>query len=227
MEIYLVLMLMGFAGLAFMAFGGIGHGHGHGHAGAHGHDVGDVSLHGGHAGGHAVAHAHAGHGHAGHEHGHGGQGHQDHGGADRFTGMLVGLLSPRVFSSVLLGLGATGLLARPYLGEPLLFGAALAGGVALDRLVVSRMWNFLMGFASKPALSLETAVMDTAHAVTSFDRNGQGIVSIELNGQITQVLGTLQPADREAGVRVRAGDRVLIEAVDPARNRCTVSHLGT
>jgi translation initiation factor IF-1 len=50
-------------------------------------------------------------------------------------------------------------------------------------------------------------------------------VEVELDGQVIQVLGTLQPADRLAGIKVRAGDRVRIEDVDTEQNRCTVSAL--
>ena len=50
-----------------------------------------------------------------------------------------------------------------------------------------------MRFASTPASMLESAVTDEATAVTSFDANGQGIVSVEVDGQIVQILATLQP----------------------------------
>jgi hypothetical protein len=61
--------------------------------------------------------------------------------------------------------------------------------------------------------------------VSNFDKNGQGIISIEVDGHVQQVLGTLQKADRAAGVVVRAGQRVRIEEVDGARQRCVVSKL--
>jgi hypothetical protein len=133
------------------------------------------------------------------------------------------LMSPRILFSVLLGLGTTGLVLRPVLGGPLLFLAALAGGVLFERALVAPLWRFSMGFASQPAQTLESAVLDEGTAVTTFDSNGQGIVAVELDGQIVQILGTLQAADRAMGVRVRAGTRVRIEDVDPTRNRCTVS----
>jgi hypothetical protein len=242
MDFYLVSLILGFAGMAFLAVGGLGHGHGaHSHGGhtghvGHGGHAGDVNLHGGghagalHAGaqaGHAVATAH----HAGHAaHGHAQHGHGEPQGVDARSLVLSGvgnLVSPRVISSVAFGMGAAGLLARPYLDGPLLAGAALAGGVGLEALVMRPMWNLMQRFVSRPAMTLETAVMETAQAVTSFDRRGQGLISVELDGQIRQVLGTLRPADREAGLRVRAGDRVLIEAVDAGRNCCTVSYLGS
>ena len=64
-------------------------------------------------------------------------------------------------------------------------------------------------------------------AVTGFDRDGHGLVALELDGQVVQVLATLRAADRAAGVRVRAGDRVRVEEIDAARNRCVVSALGS
>jgi len=49
------------------------------------------------------------------------------------------------------------------------------------------------------------------------------LIAVELDGQMIQILGTLQQSDRAMGVRVRAGERVRIEDVDPAKNCCTVS----
>ncbi|MDB4949093.1 MAG: hypothetical protein JWM27_1742 [Gemmatimonadetes bacterium] len=251
MEFYLVCLILGFLGMAFMAVGGLGHGHGgHGNGGhvgpgGHGGHSGDFNLHGaaghapalpaaGHAGpighaapvGHAGPVAHAAHGgHAAHGHAHG-----DAGGSDGRALMLAGLgnlVSPRVVSSVAFGVGAGGLLAHPYLGEPLVFGVALLAGVGLEALVMRPLWNVMMGFASNPAMMLDSAVMDTAQAVSSFNARGEGLISLELDGQVRQLLGVLAPVDVQAGVRVKAGDRVLIEAVDPERNRCTVSYLGS
>jgi hypothetical protein len=47
-------------------------------------------------------------------------------------------------------------------------------------------------------------------------------VALELDGQMVQLLGTLHREDKEAGVRVRAGDPVRIDEVDAERNRCIV-----
>jgi translation initiation factor IF-1 len=70
-------------------------------------------------------------------------------------------------------------------------------------------------------------VEDEVRAVTGFDRDGHGLVAVELDGQVVQILATLRAADRAAGVRVRAGDRVRVDEVDAARNRCVVSALGS
>jgi translation initiation factor IF-1 len=135
------------------------------------------------------------------------------------------LLSPRVFFSVLIGLGATGALLQGTLRGVVLLGAALTGGVLFERLLVSPLWNFLFRFASTPATTLDHCIAEEAKAVSTFDADGHWLVAIELDGQIVQLLATLRETDREAGVRVRAGDRVLIEDVDTRRNRCIVSVL--
>ena len=134
------------------------------------------------------------------------------------------ITSPRFLFSLLLGFGTAGELLRPVLGGPLLIAAAVAGGVLFERLLVSPLWNFAMRFASAPAVTLESSVTDEATAVTSFDANGQGIVSLEVDGQVVQILATLRADDRALGAaRVRAGQRVRIDEVDAEKNCCTVS----
>jgi len=134
-------------------------------------------------------------------------------------------MSPRILFSLCLGVGTSGILLRPLLGGVLLFLTALAGGIAFERIVVTPVWNFLLRFASRPAETLEHAIATEATAVTTFDANGQGIVALEMDGQVRQVLGTLQSTDRQLGGKVRAGEKVRIEDIDPQRNRCTVSLL--
>ncbi|HET7456414.1 MAG TPA: hypothetical protein VFJ74_02100 [Gemmatimonadaceae bacterium] len=226
------LGVMAATGLASHGVGAAHHGHaGHG-AGHHGgaHHASDVSLpaHGGvaHHGplhGHAGAHHHTGtHDAGGHHHHVGGDGHV------ALQQQLVTLLSPRVLFSLLVGAGATGLLLRDLLGVSglLLAALAVAGGVLFEAALVRPLWNFVFRFASAPALTLESCLFDEARAVSGFDRNGQGLIAVEMDGQLVQVLGTLRPEDRDAGLRVRAGDRVRIEDVDAKRNRCTVKYEG-
>ena len=243
MSFYLFSLLLGFAGLLIMAVSGVaghggdhaGHGHGHGgdlHAGGH---HGDVNVHGigGHAQGHAGhldaggGHAHGvahGHGHAHHGH-HGDQGHHhgEHGDGRAVGTWFLSFLSPRVLFSILIGVGAAGILLGGLLGGPLLAAAAVVGGFAFELLAVRPVWNFFFRFGSEPALTLESAVTDTATAVTGFNPDGEGVVKIELDGQIVQVLARLSAADRATGMRVHAGDTLVVEEVDAARNRCTVS----
>jgi hypothetical protein len=217
MDLYVTSLLLGVVGLGAMAATGLGArgaGHGHapgGHAG-HGHAG---HLHAG-PGGHASAHA--GHAHGAHAPG----AHSTHAGHGA-AGRLLALMSPRVLFSLALGFGVSGLLLRPFVGEPLLIAGAVLGGILFDRVIVSPLWNFAMRFASKPAATLESAVSDEATAVTAFDHNGEGIVSIEVDGQIVQILATLQPNDRLLGTRIRAGQRVRIEEVNTEKNCCTVS----
>ena len=139
---------------------------------------------------------------------------------------LWAIASPRFLFSFALGFGVTGELLQPMLGGPLLLAAAVAGAVLFERAIVSPLWNFAMRFASTPAQSLESAVSDEATAVTTFDANGQGIVTVEVDGQVMQILATLKTDDRLlGGARVRVGQRVRIDEVDARRNRCTVSLL--
>ena len=127
---------------------------------------------------------------------------------------------------MLVGFGAAGLALRALLAGPWLFGAAVAGGIAFEAVIVGPLWNLLLRFASRPAMTLEQGIMDEAEAATSFNAEGDGLVKVVVDGQVVQLLGTLSPADRASGTRVRAGDRLIIEAVDPARQRCTVSRRG-
>ena len=190
--------------------------------------------------------AHAGHGHAtngpGHAHGHAhadshsGDGHTTHvpTARARHVGLrgsssvsrLLALLQPRVAFSVLVGFGAAGLVLRPFLPGPVLLAVSLGAGLAFEWGLVAPLWRFLFRFASEPAETLESIVSDEARAVTSFDANGNGLVAVELNGQVVQLLATLNAAERSAARKVRAGDRLRIEAVDDTRNRCTVTYLG-
>ncbi|HUQ19669.1 MAG TPA: hypothetical protein VM099_08650 [Gemmatimonadaceae bacterium] len=219
MDLYTTLFALGALGLIAMAFSGLGR-HGRGADGHAGH-----AGHGGHGhAGHAHAgHTHVGHSHAGHDHGVHAAAPHSHSAHTPAGSRFLSLMSPRVLFSVCLGLGTAGLVLRPLLPEPLLFGASLGVGILFDRLLVAPLWNFMFRFASTPALTLESAVSDEARAVTSFDANGQGLIAVELDGQSVQLLGTLQSSDREMHVRVPAGARLRIEEVDSARNRCIVS----
>ena len=205
MDPYTFCLLLGALGLVGMSLTGVGrHGHaGHSHVRA-GHSHNTTHAHGS---GQAKAAARA----------------AQTGGGSLASRVLWSLMSPRVVFTVLLGTGALGLLLRRALGGAPLAAVAIAGGLIFEAVLVRPVWNATMRFASRPALTLESCVTDPATAVTSFDAHGQGVVSIELDGQVVQVLATLLPAERAAGATVRAGDRVHIAAVDADHNRCTVS----
>ena len=223
MDVYTFSLALGGIGLGTMAVAGLGaRGADHGSSGHHNGGAGHA--HGGSHGAHG-AHAHGAHGsHAGSHH---------HDIADiralQSPGLARGLtaiVSPQIIFSFLVGFGATGLLLDRVVGGLALLAIAIVGGVAFQRFIVAPLWRFTHRFESAPAQTLESAITDDAHAVSSFDARGQGLVAIELDGQVVQVLGTLRSEDLQAGVRVRAGDRLRIDAVDGARNRCTVSYLG-
>lgn len=215
MDVYGFSLALGATGLAAMAIGGLGHlGHG-GHAG-----------HGGHGHGTHAGHAHAGHAHAGHAHTaelHAGHGHDAHGAPAHAApaSIFSALFSPRVLFALLVGFGAGGLLASP-LGEPWRAGAAVLAAAAFEGLLVGPLWRMLFRFESSPAATLETAIEDDARAVMGFDANGQGLVALDVDGQVVQLLATLSSEDRARGARVRSGDLVRVSSIDAARHRCTV-----
>ena len=207
MDLYIVSLATGAVGLGSMAIGGLSHG-----------------SHAGHSG-----HGHAGHGHAGHLHG----GHAAHGGGHgKETGIAQSvpgsgskwsaLLSPRLLFALMVGFGAGGIAAAP-LPEPFQFGAALAAAAAFETLLVGPLWRFLFRFESRAASTLESSIEDEARAVTGFDAKGCGLVALEVDGQLIQLLATLAPEERSRGIRIRSGDLVRIAEVDAARGRCTVT----
>ena len=203
MDVYGFCLALGGTGLAAMAIGGLAHvGHdGHGHAGhgsgGHGHGG---EVHAGHADG---SHAHPAPAHPAQAH------------------PLFSLLSPRVLFALLVGFGAGGLLASP-LGEPWRAGAAVLAAAAFEGLLVGPLWRMLFRFESSPAATLESTIEDDARAVMGFDANGQGLVALDVDGQVVQLLATLSAEDRARGARVRSGDLVRVSSIDAARHRCTV-----
>jgi|KBSSwiStaDraftv2_1062776.scaffolds.fasta_scaffold143553_3 hypothetical protein len=238
MDPYTFGLTLGSVGLGVMALSGFAQATHSGHAHSHGHTHGGGQSHGGvHGLSHGQSHGSSPapshlHDVDGPIHGHGHTqavphaGHAAPAARGHATSRMLALLSPRVVFSVLVGFGATGLLLRPLLGEPALLAASLGGGVGFEWLVVSPLWRFLFRFASAPAQTLDSCVSDEARAVTGFDADGHGLVAVELDGQVVQLLATLNATERGAARKVRTGDRLRIEAVDTARNRCTVTYLG-
>jgi hypothetical protein len=238
MDLYIFCVVLGAAGMAAMAFLGFTSSHGGGHS----HDTSGHEMHGiGASHGHAIAPSHVTHvdgvphiGGVPHSvvhvpvaHGHGelhAGGHHVHDAGWRSH--LWSWLSPRVMFNFLVGFGATGLIVERLVGPVLALPIAIAGGVAFEALVVRPIFNSLFRFESAPAQTLESALMSEGRAVTGFDSRGNGLISLELGGEVVQVLGTQLSEERAAGVRIRAGDSVRIEEVDSTRNRCTVSRIG-
>jgi len=245
MDLYIFCVVLGAAGMAAMAFLGFTSSHSGGH---HGHDTSGHEVHGtgashtiGGAHGHSVAPSHGiahGPGTAGHAHDFAHlphmkdaarvtvHTHEPNVPPDGWMSHVLSWLSPRVLFNVLVGFGATGLIVERLVGPFLALPIALVGGIAFESVVVRPIFNSLFRFESHPAQTLESALMSEGRAVTGFDANGNGLISLELGGEVVQVLGTQLNEERKAGVRIRAGDIVRIEDVDDARNRCTVSRIG-
>jgi len=205
MDLYTVSLATGAVGLGIMAFGGLSHG-----------------AHAGHAHGPHLSHAHGPHlshtSHSAPSAARGARGPRGSGTGWKWTS----LLSPRLIFSFFVGFGAGGILASP-LAEPFRLVSALAAGVAFETLLVAPLWRFLFRFESREASTLESAIEDEARAVTGFDADGNGLVALELDGQLVQLLATLSPDERARGVRIRSGDLVRIADVDAERGRCTVT----
>jgi hypothetical protein len=194
MDLYPVALATGVLGLGIMAVGGLSHGTHPGHL----HDARGGAAHSGHSGG-------------------------ARGSSSSATGWRwTNLLSPRLLFSFFVGFGAAGILASS-LHEPFRLAAAVTAGIAFEAILIGPLWRFLFRFESREASTLETAIEDEARAVTGFDANGNGLVALELDGQLVQLLATLAPDERARGVRIRSGDLVRIAAVDAERGRCTVT----
>jgi hypothetical protein len=204
MDPYLFCFVLGFLGFAIMALLGLHHSHSgahHGHGSAHGHTPSHAHVHTSGSSSHAAPLPKF------HSHG---------------TKVFWSWLSPRALFALLLGFGGAGLLLSSLLSGPARVPASLLSAWIFKRWTVDPLWNFLFAFASTPAQTLESALLEQAQAAANFDINGQGLVALELNGHIIQMLGTLDRCDREQGIRVRSGDLLMIVAIDPQRHRCTV-----
>src|SRR4051812_29069471 len=116
MDVYAFALALGAAGLAAMTLLGFHHGHAPGSGGhAHGHHTGHGSTHA-HAGGHQS--------HARHQHD-----------ADSGSHWLV-FLSPRLWFSLLVGFGATGLLLQEHVTGLVKIGVAVLGGLVFEGLLM-------------------------------------------------------------------------------------------
>jgi translation initiation factor IF-1 len=198
-----------------MAFLGFASSHGGGH---HGHDTAGHEAHGmgGTAHAHSIAHSHpVRHGelHA-------------HNPSTGWKSHLWSWLSPRVMFNFLVGFGATGLIVERLVGPVVALPIAIVGGLVFESFVVRPIFKSLFRFESQPAQTLESALMSEGRAVSGFDVTGNGLIAVELGGEVVQVLGTQLRDERASGVRIRAGDIVRIEEIDSTRNRCTVSRIG-
>lgn len=211
---FLILMVIGLVGLVAMAIPAFGHGHGalSGHNGLSGH----AALHG--AAAHGIGHAAA----------------TPQVGSAR--GALSQLLpadpahesrlrflpSPRALFSVLALYGAFGNAALHAFHLPLLLAAL---GAAMPALLVEwglvrPLWRVLFRVQGAESTPLEQLVLSEARAEVPF-RNGRGLVSTVRDGRRVQLAATLR--QDQLSVRIKVGDRLTIEEVDPARERVTVT----
>lgn len=133
-------------------------------------------------------------------------------------------MSPLNWFSWLLGGGAAGTIASMALvPEPLTAGLAVVGAVGFNMGVVKPIWRAVFSFASRPAGNLDACLMQSVEAVTGFNRRGEGLVRVNIDGRSEDVLARLTEPEIASGVRVSRGERLLIEEVDPRTNSCRVS----
>lgn len=173
--------------------------------------------------------AHGGHGHPGHAFAsthaaahppHAGAGAGRDAGAASATRFLP---SPRAVFSVLALYGAMG-NALVHAGRlaPVLAGfVALLPALAVERFVVSPLWNLMFRFQGEPSSPLHELLMQDAKAVTVF-RNGRGIVAVERDGRLVQFMARL--AEDQVALRVRVGERLRVDEVDGTKE-CLVVRL--
>jgi hypothetical protein len=142
----------------------------------------------------------------------------------RFLSSALRVLSPLTLFGLLFGAGAAGALCS-VLGAGILASsfAAVGGAVAMRWVVISSISNLVFRFASRPAQNLEGCLFQEVHAVTRFNKRGEGLVRVNIDGHVEDVLAKLTELDRGQLGRVRRGERLVIEEVDTRKNRCVVS----
>jgi hypothetical protein len=132
------------------------------------------------------------------------------------------LPSPRAVFSVLALYGAFGNAGVHafHLSFVLAALAALLPTLLVERLFVRPLWNALFRVQGAACSPLEHLISSEAQAVVPF-RNGRGMVSTVRDGRRVQLAARLRK-DQES-LPVKVGDRLLIEDVDAAKERVTVS----
>jgi hypothetical protein len=132
--------------------------------------------------------------------------------------------SPRAVFSVLALYGAFGNAGVHafHLAPGLSALAAALPALLVEWTLVRPLWKMLFRLQASESSPLEQLALTEAEAVVPF-RNGRGIVSTVRDGRRVQLSACLRP-DQQA-LPVRVGDRLLIEEVDAAHERVTVSIL--
>jgi hypothetical protein len=209
---FLILMVIGLVGLAAMAIPAFGHSHGalsgHGALSSHG------PLHGGIAHGHAPATPSVGTGR--------GAMQQVLPADPAHDSRWRFLPSPRAVFSVLALYGAFGNAALHAFHLPMLLAAlsAVLPALLIEWVLVRPLWRVLFRVQGAASTPLDQLVLNEAQAVVAF-RNGRGMVSTVRDGRRVQLAASLRK-DQHA-LPVNVGDRLVIEEVDSARERVTVT----
>lgn len=202
MSLFLILMIAGLFGMALMAIPAFGR-HSHG-AGVHGHlpHAGHVPGIGAARGGSAILPGSRAAGIA----------PVRASGVNASNSLSRFVPSPRIVFSIMAAYGAFGFALDTSTKLPLvaIYVLALIPAVLLERLMLTPLWNFLLGFQGQPCTPVEHLVMCEAEAVTPF-RNGKGIVRVVHDGRDVQFSAQL-PSD-QARMPVRVGDKMRIEEV--------------
>jgi len=212
--VFLTLMVIGLVGLAAMAVPAFAHGHN----ALSGHGIGHAAV------GHGVGHAAAAHGMA-----HAAVAPSARGALSQLLpadaarqGLWRLVPSPRRVFSLLALYGAFGNAATHafQLSTPVAALAAALTALLIEWLLLRPLWNLLFRVQAAPCSPLEHLISCEAHAVLPF-RNGRGMVSAIRDGRSVQLVACLREEQRKLPVKV--GDRLLIEDVDAAQERVTVS----
>ncbi|HEY1956934.1 MAG TPA: hypothetical protein VGH28_15040 [Polyangiaceae bacterium] len=218
---FITLMVVGLAGLFFMAMPAFGrHGHGH-HAHAHGGRMlgrgAKLVARGGGGKSAMVTDASGVAGAAS-------AGDKSLAAETPIERVLLFVPSPRAICSVLALYGAFG-NALVHAGHMRVLSAALLAALPallVERFLVRPVWNLLFRFEGQPSSPLEHILMTEAKAVVPF-RNGRGLVSVVRDGRVVQLSATLR--QDQSNLPVRVGDRVRVEEVDAPRERVIVTVL--
>lgn len=119
--------------------------------------------------------------------------------------------------------GASGILLRQQIPNlNTLWAVAATIGVVFTFALVRPLMQLILNFASKPSEGLEGQVSKEAEALCNFDDQGRGLIKIVLDGEVKQLLATLDPIEKKNGLEVVKGERVYISSIDPENGTCVV-----
>ncbi len=135
----------------------------------------------------------------------------------------LSIVSPLNIFAFCLAFGAAGLLIGPHLQASIALVAAIVVGLTFTFALIRPLMGFLLKFESTPALGLEGAKSRQVTAVSGFDDSGRGIVLVELDGQLRQVLAQLDKDELKKNVKVQKSDSLMVIDVDTAANKVVVS----